>query len=125
MRFFVKSGIIEVGNAYPDLDYPEYHKIIYYTFFLKKKKKNVKHRHRRTEHSFTLQMESMYFARNLRTELVSYLLADSYLICRLCRFLKLFLASKTMRRQIMSTIYIIIHYNDHGVSSLQQSHVLD
>lgn len=39
MRFFVKSGIIEVGNAYPDLDYPEYHKIIYYTFFLKKKKK--------------------------------------------------------------------------------------
>ena len=74
MRFFVKSGIIEVGNAYPDLDYPEYHKIIYYTFFLKK---NVKHRHRRTEHSFTLQMESMYFARNLRTELVSYLLADS------------------------------------------------
>ena len=63
---FVKSGIIEVENTYPDLDYPEYHKLIYYTFLLKKKKKDDKHRHRRTEHSFTLQMESMYFARNLQ-----------------------------------------------------------
>lgn len=66
MRFFVKSGIMEIGNTYPDLDYPQYHKLIYYTFLLKKKTHKHKHRHRRTEHSFTLQMESMYFARNLQ-----------------------------------------------------------
>ena len=77
MRFFVKSGIMEIGNTYPDLDYPQYHKLIYYTFLLKKKKNT------QTQTSTPSHRTQFYIANGKHvfcaqpTELVSYLLADS------------------------------------------------
>ena len=75
---FVKSGIIEVENTYPDLDYPEYHKLIYYTFLLKKKKKKKRRQTPTPSHRTQLYIANgkhVFCAQP--TELVSYLLADS------------------------------------------------
>lgn len=79
----MKSGIIEVENTYPDLDYPEYHKLIYDTFLLKNKNKNKKNTLTQTQTPTPSHRTQFYIANGKHvfcaqpTELVSYLLADS------------------------------------------------